>query len=357
VTRLHPQRIGALLALATALHTPPASAQGDTRVFREPAQRARVLLLVDDDDGGIVRRLRVELAELGLVLVTERPAPGATQPRDLEAAARRVDAVAALRIQQRTTDVEVWVRDRMTGKTLLREIVASDADGAERDAMVALQAVELLRASLLELESTLPPRGTAKPPPQVRAAAREALDPASPAPASPSAAWWLGVAGAVGIAGGAGVRPQAALTGQWRFHRWVAIEAGAVVPLGAIGVTEPEATANVVVTSFHLGLDLPLLSPESAFDLRVGAALGATWAHIDTSANAGFLAESDDVVMAWPHGHLAAAWLPTDRLRLTFAARLGAAVPRMVMDFAGRDVLTYGRPLVVLALGPELALD
>jgi hypothetical protein len=61
---------------------------------------------------------------------------------------------------------DLWVIDRVTGKTVVRKVNASGADAPRVAEVLAVRAVELLRASFLELAIAAPaPAGAAPPPP------------------------------------------------------------------------------------------------------------------------------------------------------------------------------------------------
>ncbi len=89
-------------------------------------------------------RLEAELRASGFdvqVLTFDGDEPRAA----LEDALTKTSAAAAITIHGRA---EVWVRDRLTGKLVVRE----DASQSGSPQLVAIHSVELLRASLLELE-------------------------------------------------------------------------------------------------------------------------------------------------------------------------------------------------------------
>src|SRR5262249_27000792 len=99
--------------------------------------------------------------------------------------ARNVGAVAAIRLVPSGAGVEVWVTDRVTGKTIVRDLATPSGDA------VALGAVELLRASFMELHADVPHRGEVAPTPQVKALALPEAPP--PEPRRPSLAAGAGV--------------------------------------------------------------------------------------------------------------------------------------------------------------------
>jgi len=130
-----------------------------------------VAIVTPDPASALTRRVRAELAALGVDVIVIRPPEGSSVSRTpLEQAARNVGAAAAVRLVPSTEGtVEVWVADRVTGKAVVRELPASGTGAS--DAAVAVGTVELLRASLMELHSGESPRGEVAPTPQIVALA------------------------------------------------------------------------------------------------------------------------------------------------------------------------------------------
>jgi hypothetical protein len=76
-----------------------------------------------------------------------------TAPAALSEVARKLDALAAINLVSETgkTSVDVWLVDRVSGKTTMRTVVVRKS--ADASSVLAIRAVELLRASLREFES------------------------------------------------------------------------------------------------------------------------------------------------------------------------------------------------------------
>jgi hypothetical protein len=177
---------------------------------------------------GFEVQLRSELQAAGFeVVMLQDPASSAPE---LEALAEKHQSIAAILFDRPAGSVaaSVWVTDRMTGKTLLRA-VRPEKVSAEAPSIIALRAVELLRASLLELNEAHPPRGTVPAPPSVRAWIKPSAEAPSPPPASRPQPWGLSVGPTVlGSPGGmpAGLapavsflwRPAATMTGELRWE-------------------------------------------------------------------------------------------------------------------------------------------
>ena len=112
----------------------------------------RVALVTADPTTTTSTRLAAELRGLGVEVVVVPV--DETQPLGraaLEQLARTDGAFAAVRVIRVAAEVEVWIADRVTGKTVVREVRAGAGDAGSRDDTIAVGTVELLRASLLEV--------------------------------------------------------------------------------------------------------------------------------------------------------------------------------------------------------------
>lgn len=184
----------AIVALALLIASPsPASAQPS------PAG-SRIVVVTDDRGTPEAARLIAELEALGFEVRVVAP-DGDVEgdiPSRLAQTTRREDALAAIRmIQKQPGGIEVWLADRATNKTVLREVLtaktppgegATADEGARAREEIAVRAVELLRASLLETESPGAAKGEVLPGAAAKELARSGLPappPASTLPASP----------------------------------------------------------------------------------------------------------------------------------------------------------------------------
>lgn len=146
---------------ALALHPWPAPAHAEDA----PAEQATTILLLDARSDGAQQRealvrVSAELRAAGFrVVFVER---GARPVKDaLTDALAAQGALAAISLEElgEGRGVEVWVNDRATGKLSIRKLESS-----EPASVLAVRAVELLRASLLELKH--PPKPPEGPPPR-----------------------------------------------------------------------------------------------------------------------------------------------------------------------------------------------
>ncbi|MBW2529561.1 MAG: hypothetical protein JRI23_35615 [Deltaproteobacteria bacterium] len=125
----------------------------------EPVQRSRVAVIEpranDPALADVRRRLRAELTANGFEVVD---GSAREDPRvAVEAALEECDAVAAFAVIgiDDGSEVDVWLSDAVTHKTLVRRFVGGTSEETRLDpSLLAIHAVELLRASLVELVAT-----------------------------------------------------------------------------------------------------------------------------------------------------------------------------------------------------------
>jgi hypothetical protein len=141
-------------------------------------ERPRIVVLDDADQTLLAERIRAELMTMGFdAAIATLPARDDTLAR-LSALTRERDAVAAIRvvIDASADGADAMLYERATGKKLQRHITGE----VDQPARLALLAVELLRASLLELALPDAPRGDVAASPALLQAAR--VPPPEPPP-------------------------------------------------------------------------------------------------------------------------------------------------------------------------------
>jgi hypothetical protein len=119
----------------------------------------RVAVVQASDATPLVRRgtkdLSAVLAAAGFDAVEVAPGAGNDARYDVERAGESANGVAtlALRSVARSGDVDVWISDSITQKTTVRRVKTAKRTAPARSRDIALRALDLLRTSLLELES------------------------------------------------------------------------------------------------------------------------------------------------------------------------------------------------------------
>jgi hypothetical protein len=317
------------------------------------ASDAPKILLVQSPNAQsqLAMRLHAEFTNLGIAVVEVPDDAGVDAARFLTDAATREHAFAAIRVVTDAGGVTVWVSDRLTDKTLVRSLPASRADvGGE---VVALEVVELLRASLLELNLPEPSRQPS--PPEVAALIRPAE--AAPLPSRPSrfraelAPMILAGPGGVGPTGHASVGLRYAWSGRLSSRLFV------VLPIVPGNVSGPEGRAEVGVALAGAGLDVSLTQPSSDWIMTTGAAISGAWIRTAGTTESNLLERTDTVYAALPALTAALHRRLGTRASLGLEVLSGVSFPRPVIVFGERQTAHWGRPLLGASLALDLALD
>jgi hypothetical protein len=127
------------------------------------------------------------------------------------------------------------------------------------------------------------------------------------------------------------------------------------VPLAGSTVKAVEGSASVSASLF--GADLTVATDAvPRVRLSASAGLGLAWVRTSGFASAPYQGTESDVTAAIVTLGGAVAPRLGDRVHLDLGGRLGFALPRVDIAFAGRPVATWGRPLGVLSAGVSVDL-
>jgi hypothetical protein len=160
-----PVRTALALALALAVSASTAIA---------PAEEGRPVVVLVRPAGAsalveeMLGRTRAELAAAGFDARIVQGTPGAAPRAAIEGADARAIAAIAIVDPEGEATVEIWVDDRLSGKMSIRPLVAAETDQHKAASVLAIQAVELLRASLVEITRTPLPQPGDRPDPAPR---------------------------------------------------------------------------------------------------------------------------------------------------------------------------------------------
>ncbi len=136
-----------------------------------PADPTRIAVVrpahPDAVTGEAATRLQAELVAAGFTVILVDAEAGRDPRAEVEAAAASARPAATVTIVRDAagTAAEVWVADHLSRKTLVRRIDGDAAAESGRPAALAIRAVELLRASLLETSAAVVAAPPAAPPP------------------------------------------------------------------------------------------------------------------------------------------------------------------------------------------------
>ncbi|MBI2392787.1 MAG: hypothetical protein HYV09_24595 [Deltaproteobacteria bacterium] len=324
-----------LLAFIAVLAAAPAHA--------EPAERPLVVVLGDPADP-ITRRLDAELRATGFA-VQILPSTEETGTAELREVARKAGAIASIRVRPSKTGVEIWIFDRVTGKAALREV--SLEQGADPE-LVTIRAVELLRASLLEVHAPHPSRGEVTAPTPVVVWTR----PQSPSPNRAQLRAAVGV-GAHGSPGAWGFAPAMFASLQWWPHARLGIAAGTFVPFASTTLRENEGSSRLSATAATLDLRTPLeLGP---IVIRPGLGAAFTWLSAAGDGSTGYRGVTERTTRASAFATLDLSVPLAPRLAVVGGFWAGWSFRDAPVRFAGREVALWGRPWLASAVSLEIA--
>jgi hypothetical protein len=315
-----------------------------------PAPTVVLLSLTKSDDvtTEAMARVKGELKAAGFDVAIV-PFSGGDARRDLEAAGRELNAIAAFAIFVRpfeggTSVAEIWVSDRIRQKIVIQNAVLHETDRGRGSEILAVRAVELLKANLADFWAPAASPPPAPPPPP-------SPPPTPPAPESehkprPPFASGLGAGLGVGIlesfgAMGATWSPNVAVSYGW--PRGLSVRA----TFAGLG---PAAVFTASNGSADVEQELALLEivktwwPGSALVPLVSVGSGAQHVHVAGTGNPPYQGHTSD---RWSLVTTVGAGIAipiVSTLSILVQARALAAWPSAVVQVVGADVARVGAP-------------
>lgn len=313
------------------------------------ADATRIVLVTPERDSTTSKRLEAELRSLGLTVITTPMSASDASRAELEQIARNQNAFAAVRVIARGVGAELWIADRVTNKTVLREIATGGESTDSSDDSIAVGVAELLRASLMEVNAPGRARGEVLASPKIRELAS-----ASPRSVAKGSTFWL----AIGPGTELGVRGVgASLTGQasvgWQSPAgWGAEIVGGATLADAV-VERAEGRASLSSQWIALAGTLGWEAREANVSARAGLGVMATRVRARGEMAASPLTtETDTAWSAGPYLHGGpAVGFSSLRVRLDVGALVLLNSP--TIRFADDPVAVWGEPALFLSLGVE----
>lgn len=329
---------------STATDPPP------TDVANASAGGGLVLLISERADDPFLERIKAELVAIGFATLVRR------NDVALERAAREVNAVAAIRVLPSRQGVEVWMADRTSGRSLLRQVIVDENPSGPNQSVVALQTAELLRTSLIQQPSTAsapaptPPRDDSSATSGRSVRSPSTIEPEHPdqqratKPVTPPPSAGLQAAlGALYSPGGADAALQLWLSLQRSFSKNVALAIDLSAPLLTASLTSPEGTTRIGSYVAGVAFLLQTRSESGLIFVNGGVGIGAARLSFNGEANPPLLGRSGGVTSAtaYVRSDLGVELVPW--LRLGARGTAGATSHKMNLTLAGNDGGSWGR--------------
>jgi hypothetical protein len=327
---------------------------------RAQAARSRVTLVRTPSNDPLLNeastRLRAELAGAGFDVVEIERAPGASRI-EVEGTGDRSGSIATIAIDRAGAGAmaDVWISDRVSGKTVVRRLRVGG--GPRAATVLAIRALELLRASLLEVVLRQP--AEEKQPAKAPTDVVKWVEPTLPEPAVEEGELFDGVSLGAGVQALHGLDGIGLAIGPTlrAFHGIASHGFGRLVlagPLGNTTLSEPEGSA--AVRQEFLSLDLGWATP--AAPLGALAWIGAGGYHLHTTGTAvpPYNSTSDDVLALLLTAGVGGVARLSRGLAVTAEAGAAGIFPRPIVVIAGRDAGSTGAPSLSFAFNLLVAL-
>jgi len=344
---------GALSLIGATVWPRPAAADGP-----EAEAEERVLVRVAPTNEQVTARLRAELSLLGLTPVRlEASANTPTLGPDLLDRLADYNASAAIEIAMTAERIDLWVADGNTGKTLNRRLdLALDPEQGDPRTL-AIAAVELLRASRLELTYTSPgpsderdadPAGDAE---QIRESERPPRGVELPSFGAISIAPMVG-----GSPGGFGATTHIELAGRWAPRDRFALRASVWIPTLGNDIGTADGNVRLLVGMAFIEPQLLLPGGVRWFHPELGLGVGGAIVGLVGSANDGLRGESKVLPGFTSYAHAGFGFAVSPRLWIRLDGFLGVLLPQPNVQSLGETVGTWGAPFGAGAIGLEVWL-
>lgn len=292
-------------------------------------------------DHALNMQLQAELQTLGFqVVVIQANIQSFREVKRLAKSNQVKAAIWITDIDQPT--IEIWVVDLITNKTIERTIDNPTTRPSDRSRLIALQTIELLRASLREqaTSGTMEQKTTQKIVPSLTSQEDEhpsyhlsmILGPViilSPGGLPPSLQVGLGLSWAISSRWGLSLRVQ-------------------ISPLG-VEIEEEAGTADIRMGDLAIGPYLCLTDFTDIWQIDIGSNIGTSVVYMQGYANQGLESRSVFATSAIVYGYTGLSYKANSNWRFRVEGQIGSLVPEVTVRFAGKDIVTWGYPFAAFS--------
>lgn len=333
------RRTGAGIVFAIASFVPVRTAGAETA--------PSVLLVRVPGDKKISARLRAELLALGYQLTEMHDE---LVPHPLAALAERRGVTAALRATPSRTGVQIWIA-ATPQSAASEELVGSNVGG--RDELLAIRAVEALRARLIELgvRETPPPDDDA---PSPDLGARQEPGEARTSRRAAPFALALGLGGTDSPGGIGGSVLAVAALGWQPLHSW-AFQAFGTTQLTSTRIEDERGDADVHLWFSGLIVERFLITGPARLALGAGLSV-VVLKTVGQTAPAPLEARTESVATPAPMLRVSLRTALSQTVGLRADVNGAVATPGFAIRFAGEEVARWGRPFAWATLAVDVGL-
>jgi len=301
----------------------------------------------------VERRVAAELSNLGLKVVSVpcRTSDLNGQLAEMGGQAVAHRALASIRVFRGKGHqvVQAWIYDSVTGKMVFRQLLLQREKGPDAMASAALQVVELLHASLLEVRMRRRREAARDAPPIVHKMVAARLDGPPRGPGRWSIRGGLWNAWSLGQAGSAG---GVSLGMSWRPVGWLSLGGEVFAPWISSRVGDHRGTAQVTALMLRgVGWIEPFNRARVSPGLGVGA--GSLLVGASGQAMAPNRAQTDWKAVALLSLSARLALRVSPSIRVLTAVVVDISFPEVAVLFGEDIVARIGRPLLAAALALE----
>lgn len=333
-------RAVAIVASALGVAAPVSASSGHVALVRQEG--------ADPTITEAIHRIRGELVAEGFDVSEVDSPTESVSPAGNAAPETGTLATIDLSVDRETHIAELRVVDHITNKVVIRRTVVDESNAPHMAEVLAVRAVELLRASLLELliDADRPAQA-----PSPRVEARDASHWAARAlPLARESEWGVEL-GACVLADFGGVPP--AVLGLARVRRTLVPSFGVRVTIAGLG-TQPrvEAATGSANVAQDMGLLEVMATPWRDSVIRPFASLGAgaLYSSVDGQTKPPYAGRQSAQWAAAIDGGIGAEARIGRRFGLSLEAHGLLAQPYPAVEFVGVDVARSGQPSIVGSL-------
>ncbi len=267
----------------------------------------------------------------------------------LASVAEANDAIAVIRVKANPPTCEIWASNSTQEPSAGTEVIEGSPEAA---AILAIQAVEALRARLLKIGINSP---NSKPPSLAPLpAASASIIRGAVTPVRTHRPLWLGAGSAlVGSPGGLSPNVVATLLLSTPIVNDLTVGTRLWIPISAAQNSQPEGTSRLWLGSAAGTVGYELGRPGTCFPGCLSLGMGGQLLQYEADVNSTYQAHSPTALAGLSFVAFDITHRLNSRFRIGLGLTSGVTWTRPVLRVVGRDVASWGRPFYAVGLQGE----